>query len=392
MPWAALPPDLHIDPSAVEAGAEALGLFAFVRSWLSQALTDGRIPRATALSHARMLDLRDPEAPETGAFARLVASGLWAVDGRGFSDVRWLENNASKDRVNEKRTLTKKRTAEWRAKNTKGANMSDGNASQTHSNASLTRESRGGDGAAHAQTHAQTQTQNPEARVPAGGRAGGPAHVRESEPGARTGVSSELGAETETAKPQRSAGAGPSRPLAGRTGRSIPAETVRPVNGHAGAKASGTDPTETPTPLRGPLPQPAAEPEGDPVEVGEAAPPTAEQKRLARLAGYAAHYSAGVASVTGAPHVVAQPHELDKFALITTRYAQRDDKALKGPELSDWLRALGAEYAAATQHAAQYQRGYAPSKCLEWLGAGRPKGPRSTGAASSAGGAGWARL
>jgi Meiotically Up-regulated Gene 113 (MUG113) protein len=105
---------------------------------------------------------------------------------------------------------------------------------------------------------------------------------------------------------------------------------------------------------------------------------TEEAKRLASLLGYAAAYSAGVASETKAGHVVTERHELDRFALVTTKHALVAGKALRGEALTAWLRDRGAAYVRATRHAAQFQRGYAPSKFLEWLSAGCPPAPSGT--------------
>ncbi len=102
---------------------------------------------------------------------------------------------------------------------------------------------------------------------------------------------------------------------------------------------------------------------------------TNEQKRTLSYMKYAASYSAGVSAETGGAHAVTEPHELTKFGAITQSHAVASGKALRGEALDAWLRDRGAAYVRSTRHAAQYQRGYAPSKFLEWLSAGQPPPP-----------------
>ena len=99
---------------------------------------------------------------------------------------------------------------------------------------------------------------------------------------------------------------------------------------------------------------------------------------------YAEHYAAGQTDATGDPYAPpAGVREHGALAQMAQTHARGPDgKPLRGPALDAWFRATAAEYRHAQAAAAQYQRGFAPSKCLEWL---QNKRPVATGPPPSAG-------
>jgi hypothetical protein len=330
--WASFGDDFHDDPQAYRAGATALGVWAVCRSWCADKLTDGRIPKA--LFEAKALGLRaDPAA----VAADLIRAELYRDDGDAYVDVRYLEENPSRERVIAKKQAAGKRYDAWRSSK-KGKQEYDSNALGAALPTRLPRDVRSADNGRQTRlpplpsplvSSHSSETQN------AGGRP-------------REGVSGsdQARAEAHGDDAVSSAQAGPKNVSTAQAATSVTAED------HEGQ------------------------------EWASEAEQTKEAQRLAAYARYAAPYSAGVASETGGEHVVVERHELERFGAITTRHAVVGGKALRGDALAAWLRDRGAAYVRATRHAAQFQRGYAPSKFLEWLSAGSPPapaGPNGTG-------------
>ncbi len=94
---------------------------------------------------------------------------------------------------------------------------------------------------------------------------------------------------------------------------------------------------------------------------------TTEQKRQLRDLAWARAYSEGIASTTGAPHVVSSPQHLVLLRTVATTHG----KGLKGPALDAWFRDRGAAYAKARPQA-QFEAGYSVPRLLDWLNAGSP--------------------
>lgn len=79
-------------PEIDDAGTAAAGLYARCGAYIARAKTDGFIPT----SRARMYG-----TPEW--IARLVEVGLWTVEEHGFRDTRYLELNATKAEIEERK-------------------------------------------------------------------------------------------------------------------------------------------------------------------------------------------------------------------------------------------------------------------------------------------------
>jgi len=80
----------------------------------------------------------------------------------------------------------------------------------------------------------------------------------------------------------------------------------------------------------------------------------------------------GVREASGNPRAVVAPFD---------RFAERDvmrlleahaPPGLDGEAASSWLTQTGHEYVLATFAGARYERGFHPSKCIDWFNAGKP--------------------
>jgi len=162
-----------------------------------------------------------------------------------------------------------------------------------------------------------------------------------------------------------------------RTDPSTQASTVDAPPSHTLPPRTGTSTitSNPPTPPAGGMGGGAAE---------ESAPESAEQvapEVQAKQAPYLGAYGAGVTSVTGEPWA-APTHKAESWAVgsMIKTYAAN----LRGAALLAWLTETAAAYTRATLDGAQYQRGFAPSKCLDWLKSGRPAARPRGGAGRAA--------
>lgn len=78
MPWFRVDDNLAFHTKALTAGNAAMGLWVRAGSWSMQQLTDGRVP----FTVARQLGSK-AEA------SRLVAAGMWTVDGDAYTFHEW---------------------------------------------------------------------------------------------------------------------------------------------------------------------------------------------------------------------------------------------------------------------------------------------------------------
>lgn len=319
MSWAAVSDEMHSDPEVFSAGAEAIGLWAMARSWMAHKLSDGRITKDAAFAIARSLGSKRP----ANVIAKLVASGLWReVDG-GYEDVRYLSENPTRQRVLEKKALAASRQGSWR-----GRKVSDSNAS---TNAS-TNASR------NAVVTLLSPTPSPLSSLRS-----------ESPPKPPGGLVDD--------------GQTPTEPTPA-NGRATPGATVgprRPFAKPAAAQVATDDqePVETPP-----------SPGNDEAPTGLSKAEQIERNH----ARYAAAYSAGVSSETGAPHEVA-PRDRAVLAGLLPTHAVVAGKPLRLDALDAWLKERGAAFVRATRHEARFQSGYSPNAFLKWLNAGAPPAP-----------------
>jgi len=109
MPWARFDDEFPDHPKVLAAGPLAAWLHVCAICYACRYLTDGFIPHGQV---RRLADVEDP----TLLVGRLVSSGLWEVVPGGYRVHDFLEYQPAKAGVEHERELTKKRTAEWRAR------------------------------------------------------------------------------------------------------------------------------------------------------------------------------------------------------------------------------------------------------------------------------------
>jgi hypothetical protein len=108
-PWARFDDEFPDHPKVLAAGPLAAWLHVCAICYACRYLTDGFIPTGQV---RRLADVEDP----TLLVGRLVSSGLWEVVPGGYRVHDFLEYQPAKAGVEHERELTKKRTAEWRAR------------------------------------------------------------------------------------------------------------------------------------------------------------------------------------------------------------------------------------------------------------------------------------
>lgn len=96
------------------AGTAAAGLYWRCGSYIADEKTDGFIPTARARMYG---------TPEW--IARLVEVGLWAVEEHGFRDTRYLELNATKERIEDRKRQAAARQARHAAGKKRQSRASD---------------------------------------------------------------------------------------------------------------------------------------------------------------------------------------------------------------------------------------------------------------------------
>lgn len=101
--WFRIDDNFAFHPKVIQAGNEAVGVWARTGSWSSQQLTDGFVPDDIANTIGRAAAVR-----------RLVSSGLWLpVDG-GFQFHEWELRNPTRAQVEADREAARKRQERWR--------------------------------------------------------------------------------------------------------------------------------------------------------------------------------------------------------------------------------------------------------------------------------------
>lgn len=102
-------------------------------------------------------------------------------------------------------------------------------------------------------------------------------------------------------------------------------------------------------------------------------PPRAPKPKKPELAkhAYAKAYAEG--QVDAGAEGFPPPHAYSTLVDAAKHHAKRDGVALGGDELLAWFRTTSAEYRRAKASAAQFESGFAPSRFLAWLNAGRPQ-------------------
>ncbi len=88
----------------------------------------------------------------------------------------------------------------------------------------------------------------------------------------------------------------------------------------------------------------------------------------------AAAYAAGQLDAgADAYPVPSEPQDIRALDRIVAYAPPAEGRALRGEALSAWFRATSAAYRRAQASASEYQCGFSPRKCLEWLKNGRPR-------------------
>lgn len=106
MAWFKVDDKLHSHPKVVDVPLRAMGLWVKAGAWCSDQLTDGVIPKSVVT----MLGASRADA------VALVKAGLWEETASGYVFHDWLEQNPSRDSVQQKRRQGSERIARWRAK------------------------------------------------------------------------------------------------------------------------------------------------------------------------------------------------------------------------------------------------------------------------------------
>lgn len=115
----------HRWPEIAEAGTAAAGLYSRCGSYIADCGTDGIVPAAVARMYG---------TPEW--IARLVEVGLWAVEERGFRDLRYFPLNPTVEERDRRKRQAADRQARYYAKKGKTRQQRNSDAS---SDASVTR-------------------------------------------------------------------------------------------------------------------------------------------------------------------------------------------------------------------------------------------------------------
>lgn len=128
-----------------------------------------------------------------------------------------------------------------------------------------------------------------------------------------------------------------------------------------------------------PSPPPGGKAQGVPEESPLDPPPSASPSREAYLAAYVA----GISAVTKLPcPPPTAKADLEALGLaIRTCALDAHKKPLRGKALLAWLTDNATAYASAKIAAPQFERGFAPSKFVEWLRSGRPEASAPASAA-----------
>ena len=93
-----------------------------------------------------------------------------------------------------------------------------------------------------------------------------------------------------------------------------------------------------------------------------------EPRKLGSLDRYALAYAEGQTEASGQPFTPPSGNDAGPLGTMALTHA----KGLRGEKLLAWYRETSAAYRRAQSGAAQFQGGFRPTKCLEWLNAGRP--------------------
>jgi hypothetical protein len=98
----------HNWPEILRAGTAAAGLYARCGAYIAEKETDGFIPSELARGYG---------TPEW--IGRLVDVGLWLVEEHGFRDARYLELNATKAQIAERKKKAAARQARYATRQTR---------------------------------------------------------------------------------------------------------------------------------------------------------------------------------------------------------------------------------------------------------------------------------
>lgn len=105
MGWVAIPDDVYADPALARVGPRAAWLWTCARAYAGQRATDGAIPSI-------VLRLAGASAADAKA---LVSAGLWTEAADGWTDPRFLDDNASSAEREASRAWERERKARRRA-------------------------------------------------------------------------------------------------------------------------------------------------------------------------------------------------------------------------------------------------------------------------------------
>ncbi len=115
MSWAQKDDGAWTDPTLLALSDRAYRLHDNCWTYSADKLTDGRITRDEVARVAAMFALTDRECLKA-AISELVTLKLWTEDLTGYSMAGWLEQNRSKQEVDERRESARKRMTRWRSK------------------------------------------------------------------------------------------------------------------------------------------------------------------------------------------------------------------------------------------------------------------------------------
>lgn len=127
MPWFKIDDGFHCHPKVLEAGNEAVGLYARCGSWVAQQLTNGFVPRSIALLYG-----------SSKLTEALVQAGLWVAADGGWQMHDYLLYNPSKDQVEADRASNAERQKRARDRAKQGRNGVTDGVSHGASNADVT--------------------------------------------------------------------------------------------------------------------------------------------------------------------------------------------------------------------------------------------------------------
>jgi len=117
----------HRWPQIDEVGTAAAGLYSRCGAYIADEGTDGFIPTARARMYGTLEWIQ-----------RLVEVGLWVVEEKGFRDVRYLELNATKAQLEERKKQAASRQARYQDRTKRRQRVTDAS-DHTSNDASLTR-------------------------------------------------------------------------------------------------------------------------------------------------------------------------------------------------------------------------------------------------------------